>query len=295
MKLNKTMKMGGAVLAMALGSSAANATVSVSAVNANAAGATALVNALLGSGITLVGTPTLTGSATSSGTYTGGASAGIGIDTGILLTTGSVNNAPGPNNSDSSSATASGNGDADLNALVGGNTSDSSTLEFSFQFGDGTVGGDLFFNYVFASEEYNEYVGTQFNDVFGFFLDGVNIALIPSTSTPVAINTVNGSSNPALYNNNDLQDGGPFHDIEYDGFTDVLTASKLGLAPGTHTIKLAISDRADEIYDSGVFLQGNSFSDTPLPPTGVPDAGSTLAMLGLGALGLMGLRRKLNA
>lgn len=60
-------------------------------------------------------------------------------------------------------------------------------LEFDFT----TTGGNLFFSFVFASEEYNEYVNSSFNDVFGFFVNGVNIALVPGTSTPVAINSVN--------------------------------------------------------------------------------------------------------
>ncbi len=259
--------------------------------------ASALANAIVGPGINIVGTPTLVSGVDSAGAFTGGASAGITIDKGILLTTGSVNNAPGPNNSDSASGAASGIGDANLDALVGGPvTRDTTYLQFDFT----TTGGDLFFNYVFGSEEYNEFTHTQFNDVFGFFLDGNNIALIPGTTTPVSINTVNGGNpfgtgadHPEFFHNNDLNDGGPFFNLQYDGFTDVFTASALGVGAGTHTIKLAISDSADTIYDSGVFIQGGSFSDTPQPT--VPDGGSTLAMLGLAGAGLLGMARKLKA
>ncbi len=38
---------------------------------------------------------------------------------------------------------------------------------------------------------YNQYVGSIYNDVFGFFINGVHAALIPGTSTVVSINTVN--------------------------------------------------------------------------------------------------------
>ncbi|OOP55722.1 MAG: hypothetical protein AYP45_13160 [Candidatus Brocadia carolinensis] len=62
------------------------------------------------------------------------------------------------------------------------------------------------FQYVFASEEYNEFVGAGFNDVFGFFVDGVNIALIPSTTMPVAIDNVNLSNNSAFYINYEAGD-----------------------------------------------------------------------------------------
>ena len=161
-------------------------------------------------------------------------------------------------------------GDSDLNNLVPNyNTYDATILEFDFT----TKGGNVSFNYVFASEEYIEYTNTEYNDVFGFFLDGQNIALIPGTNTPVAINTVNGGdplgnnpSNPQFFNKNDLNDGGVFHNLEYDGFTTAFTAQALGLSAGTHTIKLAIVDTGDALLDSAVFVQANSFSsDVPEP------------------------------
>jgi hypothetical protein len=263
---------------------AARAAIATSPVNITTpGGATALVNTILGPGITVLTVSPGVGSATSAGTFTGGLSAGIGMDTGIVLTSGNVALIDGTNSSDSSSGTASAVGDADLNTLIPG-TTDTTFLEFTFQFGDGTIGGDVFFNYVFASEEYNEYAGSTYNDVFGFFLDDSNVALIPSTSTPVAINTVNLGVNSAFYNNNDPDDGGslPF---EYDGFTDVFTVSALGLGSGLHTIKLAISDVGDQSYDSAVFIQAGTFSTDPSPPgtPDVPEPSQVLVWLGLAA------------
>jgi VPDSG-CTERM motif len=232
-----------------------------------------LANSILGPGISLVsGSVSYSGATTgASGTFTGGLSAGIGIESGLILTTGLASNAVGPNTTGS---------------ITGPGTT--STLSFSFS----TLGGDLFFNYVFASEEYNEFVNSAFNDKFKFNLDGVNIALLPGTSIPVEIDTVNLGANPSLYNNNDT---GTFN-IQYDGFTDVLTAKALGLSPGTHTIVLTIFDVGDSALDSAVFIQGNSFSDTPTPPTGsnVPDGGATLALLSTALLGLAGIKRKLR-
>ena len=96
--------------------------------------------------------------------------------------------------------------------------------------------------------------------------------MIPGTDTPVSINNVNGgnpfgsnASNPDLFNNNDLTDGGPFFDIEYDGFTDVFTAEITGLDPGTNNIKIAIADAGDSSFDSAVFIEGGTFSSTPNP------------------------------
>lgn len=247
-----------------------------------------LVNTLIGSGITYTpGTGVFTGTATSGGLFSGGGGAtGIGIAEGILLTSGSVNNAVGPNNNDGAGTINNLAGSAALNALVPGYTSNDATiLTFSFT----SASDALYFDYVFASEEYNEYVGSQYNDVFGFFLDGVNIAKIPGTSTNVAINNVNKVSNSAYYVNNDLTDGPAAYNTQYDGFTKVFTAGITGLSAGTHTISLQIADSGDFILDSGVFIKGGSFSDTP---STVPDSSATIALIGFGLLALASFKRK---
>ncbi|KPV39714.1 hypothetical protein AN478_11455 [Thiohalorhabdus denitrificans] len=257
-----------------------------------------LVDAVLGPGITLDGAPSYSDGpdAAQSGIFTGGNDAGIGIEEGVLMTSGSAANVDGSNHGDYTSTETGAPGDPDLDALVApGETRDAAVLELDFS----TDSGNLAFDYVFASEEYNEFVGSSFNDVFAFFVDGENIANIPGTDTPVSINNVNGgnplgkdASNADLFNNNDLDDGGPFFDLEYDGFTDVFTATATGLEPGSHTIKLAIADTGDNDLDSGVFIEGGSFTSRPGDGTTPVPAPGTLLLLGAGFAGLGWAGRK---
>ncbi|MBN2590335.1 MAG: choice-of-anchor L domain-containing protein [Sedimentisphaerales bacterium] len=261
----------------------ANAQISVTPMTT----ADSLVQSIMGSGISYSNV-SYTGTNVASGTFTGGSV--IGINTGILLTSGLASNVDSVNNSDGITGDNGQSGDTDLNSLIPGYTThDATVLEFDFELESGEV-GDLYFNYVFGSDEYNEYVDSSYNDVFGFFLDGTNIALIPGTSTAVAINNVNNGDYSSYYNDNDPSNGTPTpFAIEYDGFTNVLTAQALDLAEGTHHIKLAIADAGDFILDSGVFIQGGSFSDEPTPIVPVPGA-LLIGLLGFGTAGIR-LRR----
>ena len=260
----------------------------------------ALATQIVGGGITF-SNATYTGAPIASGFFTNGLTSGLGIDSGLILTSGSADLAVGPNGNGGSTGNNGLPGDADLDSLITGiATRDASVLEFDFI----SDTSDLFFNYVFASEEYNEFVNTSFNDIFAFFLNGANIALIPGTTTPVSTNNVNGgnplgtgATNPGFYINNST---GAFN-IEYDGFTTVFTAQATGLVPGsTNKIKLAIADVTDSSLDSAVFIQGGTFSSTPVgpvppvpPTTSVPEPTTILGLLAFGAFGAStGLKRK---
>ncbi|MCK5092216.1 MAG: choice-of-anchor L domain-containing protein [Gammaproteobacteria bacterium] len=234
-----------------------------------------LVNKLLGENIQ-VSNFQLQGSLVSAGTFTGGLDI-VGFDTGIVLSSGDIANVEGPNEVDWISYINWLPGDADLNTLIPGYyTYDSTVLEFDFIPNSDVIS----FQYVFSSDEYNEWVNTPFNDVFGFFLDGVNVAKLPGTDITVSINNVNGGnpygsnvSNPQYYVNNDLGDGG-IMDTEMDGLTVVLSVEAVVVPGQTHHIKLAVADAGDFIYDSNVFIKAQSFKAAIVDNDGdgIPDS-----------------------
>lgn len=203
----------------------------------------------------------------------------IGINRGVLLSTGPIENSEGPNDSRRVSGDFKDlNGDPDLKQLSQLNIQDAVGIEFDFVPLDSIVT----FRYVFASEEYCEFVGSNFNDVFGFFVSGpgingtfsnqaINVALVPGSKDYVSINTINHNTNQNYFVHNELKDdadrcGIPWTNspnlgnIQYDGYTQVMTAT-LKLKPcETYHLRLVISDVNDGQFDSAVFLEAESFN-----------------------------------
>jgi gliding motility-associated-like protein len=223
----------------------------------------------------------------------------VGLTSGLIMGSGNVQLAAQSNNSTGATLGNAGpqqaGNDPQLQSLVAGTQFDKCIIEFDFV----PTGDSISFKYVFASEEYPEYVCSGFNDVFGFFLSGpipsggtytnYNVARVPAslnpltfTNTPVAINTINGwptgsnysdagcssiDPNFSLYSvyyvNN--PSGGPY---QYDGRTIALPVAVPVVCGETYHIKLAIADLGDAILDSGVFLEAGSFSSNGISAIG---------------------------
>lgn len=237
------------------------------------------VRTILGSGINIPSNLVrYQGNSNASGIFTDGLSSGLGIESGIILTTGNAINAIGPNLGDST-------GTNHNLRLTGTQLRDPVLLDFEFE----SEGGNVFFNYVFASEEYNESVNASgFGDTFRIFIDGENVALIPGTNIPVDVQTVN-TNNPQFFNNNAFSSSGSPFNIAYDGFTDVFTAQALNLAPGSHSIRFAIADTGDGFIDSAIFIQAGSFSDRASNQK-VPESSTLISLLAFGAVGVYSRR-----
>lgn len=222
-----------------------------------------LAELLAGPGVT-VSNVSYAGHEEAAGMFTGGREP-IGFDEGVILTSGGVDVVRGPNRFDEAGRNNGKPGDAQLTSLSRAPTYDAAVLAFDFV----PNAAEVTFSYVFSSEEYNEFVFSGFNDVFAFFVNGENCALVPGTDDPVSVDNVNGGNaavphepprNPEYYRNNDMDDGGGDIDTEMDGLTVVLTC-RATVTPGTtNRMRLAIADASDRILDSAVFLRRGSLS-----------------------------------
>lgn len=256
-------------------------------INGNPFSPEALIrNVFLGEGVEVLNV-TYEGDERSVG-YFRGSGQEVGMTSGIVMTTGytvSANGSRGVNEVGDIQASVNVLGageDPDMEAIAAGvNVNDITRYTITFRPSADT----LRFRYAFGSEEYPEFVCSQYNDIFGFFISGPgvnggftnnaeNIALIPGTNLPVRINNLNGGvvgdrgvpencsgqagsldfSNFFIDNND--SDQFPV----YDGITTVLTATAVVVPCEVYTIKLVICDVQDSNWDSGVFLEAKSFS-----------------------------------
>lgn len=254
-------------------------------------------NVFLGNGVEVIDIEYF-GDPRAVGVFNNGMSS-IGIENGIMLSTGLVKNASLPNDSGSYSGdTTSFESvfDLDLRTITpGGNQEliDIAKYEIEFIPESDTIQ----FRYVFASEEYPEFVCSDFNDVFGFFISGPdpnggnynaeNLALVPDPANAegntflnynVAINSVNNGSigltgvdesycmDPlGSFSFSQYYNETPFGTTPvYDAYLDVFIAQAVVIPCQEYKIKLAISDVADHDYDSAVFLEAKSFFSTSL-------------------------------
>ncbi|MBK8424786.1 MAG: choice-of-anchor L domain-containing protein [Lewinellaceae bacterium] len=196
---------------------------------------------LIGGNCFDVSNVTYSGQPSQIGTFSNGIS-NIGFSEGIVMATGNAQVTTGINSTDNADmGFAIYTPDSDLSELsAGGDTYDMANIEFDFRPTQSSVA----FEFVFASEEYCEYVNSEFNDAFGFFISGPgingpfngaeNIALVPTTPTFVAINNVNHLLNSAYFTNNTPPTGilcgqtgvntPAVNQIQFDGFTKKITA-----------------------------------------------------------------------
>ncbi|RMA65661.1 choice-of-anchor L domain-containing protein, partial [Ulvibacter antarcticus] len=199
-------------------------------------------------------------------------------ESGIVLTSGYVSNVPGPNfdlnNDGAGSAWADpANGDPDLAAILG--ISSTTLINCSWIQFDFVPQTDILnFNFLLASEEYNQNFECTFSDSFAFILTNnvtglvQNLAVLPGTTIPIQVTNIHpdvpgqcSAQNEVYF---DKYNFDPFNPaataaIDYNGQIVSLEATGPVSAGTSYTIKLVVADQQDALYDVAVFLEAGSF------------------------------------
>lgn len=206
-----------------------------------------------------------TGALRARGIFGGGLSVGLPFGTGVILSSGDIHLAAGPNNAAGAGVHYGRPGDQELDALLDTlepetdpeplDTEDAAVLEF-----DLTPSNNLLqFDFVFASEEYPEFIASLKNDAVAIFVDGQNIAWVPGTTEPVCVFTVNSGRNSEYFQCN-FYDCEQTFDFQFDGFTSRAAHPSLTASTAVQTgvpvhVKIVIADEDDDVYDSAVFIR----------------------------------------
>jgi hypothetical protein len=210
----------------------------------------------------------------------------IQIPSGVVMSTGIVGQLVGPNTSGSFGGSTNIIAyDPDIYSLALANGANGAVDVVGFEFDFIATSDTMRLEYVWGSEEYDSYVNSIYNDVFGIFLSGpgiagaftnsaVNLAVIPGTNLPVSVNTINngdGNVGPCMncelfsqYQNDSYHGGNPsdpnFLSTYYsqlDGWTIPLSAKSPLVCGQVYHMKIVICDSSDGVLDSAVFLKGN--------------------------------------
>ncbi|WP_108880577.1 Ig-like domain-containing protein [Anderseniella sp. Alg231-50] len=244
-----------------------------------------LAQNIFGAGVT-INSASYTGAASQAATFSGAldglGSEFLGFDSGVIFSTGNANGIVGTADAGNfgTDITDPGatDGDPDFNSLENGiSTFDASFLEANIT----STTGVLTLQFVFGSDEYNEYVYAGFNDSIGIWINGVNYA-VTTDGQQVGIDTINsaGTINPTSNQSDDANDPNSTHDptdgvyesanqslhvtrttepTQMDGYTTTISVN-INLQIGVATdIKIGIADTGDAIYDSWLIVRENSF------------------------------------
>ncbi|MFT6459736.1 choice-of-anchor L domain-containing protein [Pseudophaeobacter arcticus] len=213
---------------------------------------------IFGDGTTVV-SASYSGDAASSGIYSGADTTVAGVapaDSGVILSTGHVDdftNSSGTSNTNTSGNTSTNtsgiNGDSDFNTIAGSATYDAAFMEIDF-IPDGDV---LTLDFVLSSEEYPEFSSSQYNDVVGVWVNGVQ-AQVTIGDGSASIGNINQNETENIY----VDNTGDQYNTEMDGFTITLTFTAPVTAGEVNTIKIGVADVSDSNYDTNLLVAGGS-------------------------------------
>ncbi len=188
----------------------------------------------------------------------------LGFQKGLIISTGKIADCKGPNNKSGSGSSNLYPGFDEVPNLSSGEMHDAAILKFDFI----PTSNEVAFEYVFASEEYPEYVNRGVNDVFALYIKGPgingykNLATVPGSHKTVCVNNINAKLNAKYYRSNlelsHTNSSLVSQLMQFDGYTVPLTAKSKVQAYKAYQLLIVISDVGDDLYDSAIFLKSNS-------------------------------------
>jgi hypothetical protein len=173
---------------------------------------------------------------------------------GIVLSTGNVlDYSQGPNTTGSKTTNWGNSGTVEqegmLSQISGSGSSFFDVTQINITFDVINNLDTLSFLAAFGSEEYASYQGTAYNDGFGLFLNGQNFAASVPAGESLA-QTIN-ISHPDMVNINGTELDGV---IKSNNSTTLRLATAVTPDSTDNVLTIIIGDRADQLFDSTVFL-----------------------------------------
>lgn len=219
------------------------------------ASAMEMANEIFGDGVTVVGA-SYTGPRNSSAIFTKGDRA-PGVtpsESGVIFSTGDVKDFTqkngDPNRSPNTSTDTDGiDNNAAFNALAGTRTFDAVWMDVNFI----PAGDTMTMSFVFASEEYPEYINSSFNDVIGVWINNVHVPISVGNGL-TSVNNINATNQQNLV----IDNTGDDYNTEMDGFTITLSLTIPVNIGVQNTIRIGIADAGDAGYDSNLLIAGGS-------------------------------------
>jgi outer membrane protein OmpA-like peptidoglycan-associated protein len=213
---------------------------------------------------------------------------------GIVLSTGIAQTAEGSNNDKGKTGVNRRKGLQVFKTVTNEKLYDAAVLQFYFYPNSDYIS----FNFVFASEDYPEFIASGYNDVLAFILtlpsgEKINLAKLPNSQELVSVASINPIIHPQYYINNSQQEiptisseldtfletnsthqmlltrswntqkastSTSKYPIQFDGFTKVLKAQYPVLANQKYRLQIAIADNGNSIFDSAVFIEMESLN-----------------------------------
>jgi len=197
------------------------------------------------------------------------------LEGGVVLSSGYLAGLPTSNTVGYFGTDTGGNGDGLINAFPiekfnrGGSLSrDAALIRLRFDVPDNVTG--VMARFVYASDEFPEFSGTQYADGFAFarsetvngVKQDVNYAILPN-GKPVSL--LDQSTNIHFMTNGDANDPSVASvvDLEFDGITRILEVRAPVNVGAKEDFTIVVADTGDGIYDSAVFLSALTFFNDP--------------------------------